>query len=164
MLQTLLPSFPQAESIVSFYQPDKPMKKLIFTENIYTYHIDFAGHVSNIVYIQWMEVGRLKLLEAIGMPVQEIVDRLGLLPTLIKTEVRYHKQLFLGDFVRIEVWLSRLRHVSANMEFRFYNGKNELTVSGYQIGLFIDKKSHRPTALDEESVAAFEQYLEPGAR
>lgn len=136
------------------------MKKVIFNEEVYTYHIDFAGHVSNIVYIQWMEIGRLKLLEAVGLPVQEIISKLGLLPTLIKTEVRYHKQLFLGDSVRIEVWLSRLRRVSANMEFRFYNGKNELTVSGCQTGLFINKETHQPAPLAKDTLAAFALYLE----
>lgn len=140
------------------------MKKVIFTEDIHTYHIDFAGHVSNIVYIQWMEVARLKLLEAIGMPAHEIIEKLGLLPTLVRTEARYHKQLFLGDTVRIEVWLSRLRNVSANMEFRFYNGNNELTVSGTQTGLFIDKESHQPTPLDKKSLAAFAEYLDPEAK
>ena len=140
------------------------MKKVIFTEKVHTYQIDFAGHVSNIVYIQWMEIGRLKLLEAIGMPVQEIIEKLGLLPTLIRTEARYHKQLFLGDTVRIEVWLSRLRHVSANMEFRFYNGNDELTVSGSQTGLFIGKENHQPTPLNKKVLASFAEYLEPEAK
>lgn len=135
------------------------MKKIIFEENIYTYHIDFAGHVSNIVYIQWMEIGRLKLLEEAGMPVQEVVERLGLFPTLVKTEICYHKQLFLGDRVRIEVWLSKLKHVSAIMEFRFYNGNGELTADGHQTGLFIDKESHQPKALDAGVREGFMPYL-----
>ena len=143
---------------------DHDMKKLVFVENIYTYHIDFAGHVSNIVYIQWMEIGRLKLLEELGMPVHDMMDKFGLLPTLIKTEVRYHKQLFLGDLVRIEVWLSRLRHVSANMEFRFYNKKGELTVSACQTGLFIDKDTHQPTILDEKILEGFRAYLDSGKK
>ena len=32
------------------------MKKVVFDLPIYTYQIDFAGHVSNIVYLQWMEM------------------------------------------------------------------------------------------------------------
>lgn len=135
------------------------MKKIVFEENIYTYHIDFAGHVSNIVYIQWMEIGRLKLLEGAGMPVQEVVETFGLYPTLVKTEIRYLKQLFLGDRVRIEVWLSRLKHVSAIMEFRFYNGNGELTADGLQTGLFIDKESHQPKALDGTIREGFHPYL-----
>ncbi len=136
------------------------MKKIVFEENIYTYHIDFAGHVSNIVYIQWMEIGRLKFLEGAGLPIQEVVERLGLFPTLVKTEIRYLKQLFLGDKVRIEVWLSRLKHVSAIMEFRFYNGKGELTADVRQTGLFIDKESHQPKALDVRVREGFMPYLE----
>ncbi|MBU0961972.1 MAG: acyl-CoA thioesterase [Proteobacteria bacterium] len=135
------------------------MKKIIIEENIYTYHIDFAGHVSNIIYIQWMEIGRLKLLERVGMPVQEVVERLGLFPTLINTEIRYRKQLFLGDKVRIEVWLSKLKNVSAIMEFRFYNGKGELTADGRQTGLFIDSVSHQPKALDSRVRDGFMPYL-----
>lgn len=135
------------------------MKKIIIEENIYTYHIDFAGHVSNIVYIQWMEIGRLKLLESVGMPVQEVVERLGLFPTLINTEIRYRKQLFLGDKVRIEVWLSKLKNVSAIMEFRFYNGKGELTADGRQKGLFIDSVSHQPKVLDPRVRDGFMPYL-----
>ena len=57
------------------------MQKLIFEEKIYTYHIDIVGHVNNIIYIQWMENGSVKLLEAIGLPVTEI-DKRGILPVL----------------------------------------------------------------------------------
>lgn len=28
-------------------------------QKLYTFHIDFAGHVSNVVYVKWMEIGRL---------------------------------------------------------------------------------------------------------
>ncbi len=136
------------------------MEKIIFHQDIYTYHIDFAGHVSNIVYIQWMEIGRLKLLEAAGMPVAEVMNKGGILPSLAETTIRYTKQLFLGDQVRIEVWLSRLKHVSAVIEFRFYNSKNELTAGGRQTGLFIDSTTHRPHRIREEHRAAFSAYLE----
>jgi len=136
------------------------MEKIIFHQDIYTYHIDFAGHVSNIVYIQWMEIGRLKLLEAAGMPVAEVMKEGGILPSLAETTIRYTKQLFLGDRVRVEVWLSRLKHVSAVIEFRLYNNTGELTASGRQTGLFIDSKTHRPHRILDEHRAAFSAYLE----
>ena len=135
------------------------MEKVIFTEEIYTFQIDFAGHVSNITYIEWMEIGRLKLLEAVGLPVNKIVEELGLLPTLIRTEIQYKKQLFLGERVRVEVWLSKLRNVSAIMEFRFYNAKKELVAEGRQTGLFIDRKTHVPTPLDKKTHAGFIKLL-----
>lgn len=136
------------------------MEKIILTQDIYTYHIDFAGHVSNIVYIKWMEVGRLKLLEAVGMPVAELTQKNDTFPTLIETQISYKKPLFLGDTVRIEIWLSRLKNVTAVMEFRFYNPAGELTTIGSQTGLFIDGTSHKPHRISKEQRAKFAVYLD----
>jgi len=43
------------------------MQKTTFIQEIHTFHIDFLGHANNGVYIQWMEIGRTKLLEAASM-------------------------------------------------------------------------------------------------
>ena len=135
------------------------VNKITFEQEIYTFHIDFAGHVSNIVYVQWMEIGRLRLLAAAGLPVDRIISELGLLPTLVETRIRYLRQLFLGDRVTVEVWLSRLKHVSAVMEFRFFNQQGEQVAEGQQTGLFIEKKTRRPTRLSKAVHARFEQFL-----
>jgi len=136
------------------------MKKVKFDQEIYTFHIDFAGHVSNIVYVQWMEIGRLKLLATAGLPVEKIIHDFGLLPTLIETKIRYKQQLFLGDQVRIEVWLSRLKNVSAVMEFSFCNQRRELVAEGSQAGLFIDAKTHRPTPLPKSAHQRFLPFVQ----
>ena len=138
------------------------MDKVTIHQDIYTYHIDFAGHVSNIVYIQWMEIGRLKLLEAVGMPVAELSRDNHTFPTLVETRISYKKPLFLGDRVRIEIWLSRLKNVTAIMEFRFYNTAGELTTTGRQTGLFVNGNSHKPHRISREQRAAFSVYLETG--
>ncbi len=136
------------------------MKKICFTENIYTYHIDFAGHVSNIVYIQWMEIGRLRLLEAAGMPAHEIMEESRILPSLVATSIQYKRQLFLGEKVHIELWLSQLKNVSAVMEFRFYNNGLELTARGQQKALFLNMADRRPHRLAPEERQRFEPFLE----
>ena|GEM_PF-5315118 len=58
------------------------MNKITFELPIYTFQIDFNNHVSNIVYSQWMEIGRTKLLEAIAMPVHKVAEE-GFVPVLI---------------------------------------------------------------------------------
>ena len=125
---------------------------------IYTFHIDFAGHVSNIVYIQWMEIGRLKLLKAAKMPVEQLTQR-DIVPVLVSTEIEYKVPLILGDHVRLEVWFSELRRASARMEFRFYNEADILCASGSQKGLFVHRRSMRPYRFSDEMRAAFERYL-----
>ncbi len=55
------------------------MSKIIFEQQVYSFQIDYVGHVSNIVYIQWMEIGRTKLLEEIGLPLNKLAEN-GIAP------------------------------------------------------------------------------------
>jgi acyl-CoA thioester hydrolase len=134
------------------------MKKVEFELPIYTYQIDFAGHVSNIVYVQWMEIGRTRLLEAVGLPVEHVAES-GFFPVLVSTEIDYKVPLYLGDSVRVEIWLSELKRASARVEHRFYKNGDTLAASGSQRGLFVDLESMRPYRLPREMRAAFEPYL-----
>jgi acyl-CoA thioester hydrolase len=134
-------------------------RKLTFEENIYTYHIDFVGHVNNIIYIQWLENGRLKLLEAIGLPAFYLAVSDGIVPVLTETTISYKKPLFLNNTVTVEIWISKLNNASAIMNFQFLNEKKEVCAIARQKGLFIDRKTMRPARLTEEHRRAFEKYL-----
>jgi acyl-CoA thioester hydrolase len=139
------------------------VKKVVFDLPIYTYQIDFAGHVSNIVYVQWMEIGRTKLLEEAGLPVHLLVER-GVIPVLAGTEIEYRKPLRLGDRVRVEVWLSRLGAASAGIELRFFDGGGEPAASGSHRAAFIDADSRRPLRIPPEIRAALAPFLEKRKR
>lgn len=134
------------------------MHKLLFDLEVYTYQIDFAGHVNNSVYIHWMEIGRIKLLEAIGMPIHEVLKQ-GIAPVLVETNIIYKLPLYLGDRVQAQMWLSELRNASAVMQFRFYNGDQVLAAEGVQKGLFVDAKTMRPKRLTSDERASFSPYL-----
>ncbi len=135
------------------------MKKIIYSPEIYTYNIDFAGHVSNIIYIQWMEIGRLKLLDQIGLSVHEIAE-IGITPILVSTEIRYRKPLYLGDKVNAEVWISELSHATAVMKFRFLKNENDIAAEGIQKGLFINIESKKPHRLTPDQRNLFLGFLE----
>lgn len=134
------------------------MQKIIFDLDVYTYQIDFVGHVNNAVYIHWMEIGRTKLMEAVGMPIHKISQQ-GFVPVLTHTSINYKSPLFLNDSVKAEIWLSELRKASAIMQFRFYNGEHTLAAEGHQKGLFIDKETMRPRRLQSEERTLFAPYL-----
>lgn len=137
------------------------MKKIEYIKPIYTYEIDSGQHVSNIAYVQWMEVGRLKLLEEVGLPVHKIKSK-GFVPALIRTEIRYKKPLFLGDEVRVVLWISELKNASATMRFEFYNQLNDIVAEGEQVGLFIKVDSQRLHKLSASDRARFEPYVAKG--
>ena len=135
------------------------MSKLIYEEKIYTYHIDIVGHVNNIVYIQWMENGRTRLLEAMGIPITDLTNNYGIVPVLTDTTITYKKPFFIHNSVKIEHWVSKMNNASVILEFRFFNEKGELCATGKQKGLFINTISMRPARLNEEHRKAFEQFL-----
>ena len=134
------------------------MKKITFALPVYTFQIDFAGIVSNIVYIEWMEIGRMKLLETVGMLIHEIQQD-GIAPVLTHTTIDYKRPFRLGHTVHAELWLSELRNTSATLEHRFYNQDGTLMAAGRQRGLFVKRDTLRPHWLTSEERARFEPYL-----
>ena len=135
------------------------MQKILYAPPIYPFQIDFMHHVSNIVYIQWMEIGRCLMLDAIGLSVSKIAEQ-GFGPVLVETQICYKTQLRLGDTVRAEVWLSELSSASAWLEFRFYNGEGALAATGRQRGLFLHLATGRPRRITPEERTLFIPYLE----
>jgi acyl-CoA thioester hydrolase len=134
------------------------MITLEFEVPIYTFHIDYVGHVSNIVYIQWMEIGRTRLLEAAGLPLEQIAS-LGIAPVLVHTEIEYKQPLYLGDRVRVELWLAEMRHASVRIAFRFYKNGNVLVAAASQRGLFVHRATMQPYRMPRQMQAAFRPYL-----
>jgi acyl-CoA thioester hydrolase len=78
------------------------MKKVTFDLDIYSYQIDCAGQVHNAVYVNWMEIGRLKMLDAVGLPMTSLISQ-GSYPALAQTTIAYKTPLFLNDRVWVEM-------------------------------------------------------------
>jgi acyl-CoA thioester hydrolase len=143
------------------------VKKITFDLDIYSYQIDCAGQVNNSVYINWMEIGRLKMLDAVGLPLSTLISQ-GSFPALAHTTIAYKTPLFLSDRVWVEMWLSALGYSSIVMHFQFYNaGSNAenlrdqvLAAEGYQRGMFVDKDSWKTKRFTREEKDAFLPYLE----
>lgn len=139
------------------------MKKLTYELPVHPFQVDFGGIVSNIVYVQWMEIGRTKLLEAVGMAIERIWEE-GIAPVLVHTTIDYKRPFRLGDTVRAEVWVSELKNTSARVEHRFYHTDGVLMATGHQVGLFVNKDTLRPHRLAPKERARFEAYLEEETR
>jgi acyl-CoA thioester hydrolase len=84
---------------------------------VQTYDIDFAGIVSNQVYIRWLEDLRLKLLEE-HWPLERQLAA-GYLPVLLSTEIRYLRALRLFDRPDGRMWLPDLGRVRWRLEAEF---------------------------------------------
>jgi acyl-CoA thioester hydrolase len=117
-----------------------------------TYDIDFAGHVSNIVYIRWLEDLRLEFLNEY-LPLQEQWAN-GVIPVLASTHIQYRRPIFLFDQPVGRLWMSRAERVRWTLE-------SEIVVAGrpaataVQTGAFVSRETQRPVALPEALRAKF---------
>jgi acyl-CoA thioester hydrolase len=135
------------------------VRKVEFEVTAYTFQIDFAGHVNNSVYLQWMEIGRTKLLEAAGMTIPAMMEA-GVVPVLASTEISYKRPLNLGDRVRVQVWLSAITGASARIEVRFLDTEGVLVASGSHRGVFVDTRRGRPLRITAKMKEGFHPFLQ----
>ncbi len=138
-------------------------EKLRYEPVIHTFDIDVMRHVSNIVYIQWMEIGRCLLLQRCGMPIGNIMSA-GFGPVLTDTEISYKTPLVMGDAVEADVWIAELGKASAWLGFEFRKADGPLAAKGRQRGLFVDLESGRPRRLDAEQRERFMPYCTPSEK
>ncbi len=131
-----------------------------YTIPVHTFQVDFGGIVSNTVYVQWMEIGRNELLNAVGLPIDEAWET-GIVPVLVHTSIDYKRPFRLAETVSAEVWISELRGTSAVMQHRFRNADGELCATGHQVGLFVDRRTMKPHRIDEAMRTQFERVLAP---
>jgi acyl-CoA thioester hydrolase len=137
------------------------MAKVTFEQTVHTFQIDINRHVSNIVYVQWLEIGRTRLLEAAGLHVEALHER-GIHAILVETTIKHREPLFFPDTVTIEVWISELTHVSAWMDFRILSGRTgKVAATARQRGVFVDARTNRPYRLEPADRAAFERVFHP---
>lgn len=70
-----------------------------------TFDIDIAGHLNNIVYVQWIEILRTKLFTDF-FDFKNIVNS-NKYPVVISTNIDYKKQIKLFDEVEASFWLDK---------------------------------------------------------
>ncbi|BAZ48001.1 hypothetical protein NIES4103_06060 [Nostoc sp. NIES-4103] len=112
-----------------------------------TYDIDFAGIVSNIVYIRWLEDLRLKFLDEHWQIDQQIEQ--GYVPILAGTEIEYKRPIKLIDKVIGRLWLSSLGRLKWIVQAEIFSN-NELAALATQKGAFVNLQNNRPIPIPEE--------------
>lgn len=64
------------------------------------YELDVLGHVNQAVYLQYAEHARWECLRAAGIPM-EALRAAGVMPVVLETTIRYHRELRHGDEVDV---------------------------------------------------------------
>lgn len=121
-----------------------------------SYDIDFAGIVSNIVYVRWMEDLRMKFLE-VHFPLEAQLAA-GYAPALMKTEIHYLRQTRLFEPVIGKSWVADLTRTTWTIRGEFtVNG--EIVAAAEQTGAFIRLDSGKPIRTPLELREKFERAI-----
>ena len=117
---------------------------------VYTFDIDFAGIVSNIVYLRWSEIWRLALLERIGLSVPEMMST-GVVPTMVRQELNYRRSMRLGETARLEGWIERIGRSSATLWLEMREARTgELCCDNRQVMVMVDGRTGASMPIPDE--------------
>ena len=117
---------------------------------IRTYDIDFAGIVSNIVYVRWLEDLRLTMLEQHYVPLPELLLT-GIAPVLTNTEINYQRQLTIQDRAIGRMWIEELGSLRCILAAEILNGKYS-AAQAKQTVLFINLTTRRPVKMPQDFI------------
>lgn len=131
-----------------------PLMEIRATFVARTYDVDFAGIVSNIVYVRWLEDLRLALLDATA-PLRGLLDD-GVCPVVARTEIRYRQSLRLGDEVAgiLEAVAEEQGRVRSVLRFRFERPDGQVVAEACQEIVAVNLRSGRATRLPGAYLAA----------
>jgi acyl-CoA thioester hydrolase len=111
-----------------------------------TYDIDFAGIVSNIVFIRWLEDLRLGLMDEAYPLVQALAEDVA--PILVSTRIAYRRPVTIADKLVGRMRVASLGRVRWRLAAEFTVG-GVICAEAEQEGLFMRLSTRRPIAIPE---------------
>ncbi len=122
--------------------------------DIMPHDIDYAGVVSNITYVRWLEVLRVKMIESYLSIEAQL--KMGISPVILKTEIHYKKAVTFLDKLIGKMWISHATQLrwTASAEF-LVNGK--AVAHAEQLGTFINLSTMRPVPIPDELMRIYRE-------
>ena len=117
-----------------------------------TYDIDFAGVVSNIVYIRWLEDLRLAMLEEAYPIALALIEDTA--PILLETRITYERPITIHDRLVGRMWVTRMAPVRWHVAAEFVVG-DAVHARAEQTGIFIRLSTRRPISVPDALRARF---------
>ena len=108
-----------------------------------TYDIDFAGVVSNIVFVRWLEDLRLAMMAEAYPIVRALAEDVA--PILLETRIAYERPVTIHDALKGRMWVTEMGRVKWHVAAEFVVGE-AVHARAEQTGLFIRLSTRRPVA------------------
>ena len=123
-----------------------------------TYDVDFAGVVSNIVYVRWLADLRNALLKKF-FQLERLLER-GSLPVVAQTRVNYKEPLRLFDQPIGRMWAQDMGDRYFMLEAEFTLG-GKIVATAEQVAVFVNRSDWQPTPIPEELAQLYRELRAP---
>ncbi len=99
-------------------------------------HLDILGHVNNAIYLSLLEEARWDMIKEHNFTL-DTMRAVGIGPVVLEIQIKFIKELVLGQKIMIETVTLNARSRIATIEQKILNEKNEVcTEACLKIGIF----------------------------
>ena len=132
---------------------------MVTTIDVRFYELDPYGHVNHGVYLNYFEVARIELLDAIGFGIPRLRE-LGFHLLVVEAHVRFLAPAGVGERLEVHSELAELRRASATWHQRLI--RDEELIATNEVRSAITRPDGRPTRAPAEFVEALERLRAAG--
>ena len=127
------------------------MKELHFDYTLRTRYAetDQMGVVYYGNYPQYLELGRVEWLRAIGLTYKEM-EAEGIMMPVVSLQIQYKKPALYDELITIRTKLKDLPSTKIEFDYEILNEKGELLSTANTILVFVDTKTFRPVRCPEK--------------
>jgi acyl-CoA thioester hydrolase len=134
-------------------QPRKYPLLVTLDLKVQTYDIDFANHVSNQVYIRWLEDLRMEILRTF-YPIERFMGE-GVVPILASTNITYKRAIELADKPVARMWCTKLGRATMNLEAEIRVGDTLCAHATHRV-MLVNSETGRPARTPQDLFDAFD--------
>ncbi len=120
-----------------------------------TYDIDFAGVVSNIVYVRWLEDLRYLWLEKY-FPLQNQMEK-GFAPAVASTDIKYKIPIKMFSKVKGVMWVQSISRIKYTLCAEIYSD-DKIAATAVQIGCFVGLEDLKPIRIPPELMDLYMEF------
>lgn len=105
---------------------------------------DQMGVVYHGNYAQYLEIGRIEWLSALGISYKEM-EQQGIMLPVVVLNITYCKPAFYDDVLTIKTTLVKQPKISVEFEYEIHNSSGELLTTAYSKLVFVSIETRQPT-------------------
>ncbi len=104
---------------------------------------DQMGVVYHGNYAQYLEMGRVEWLRALGITYRSMEEN-GIMLPVISLQLHYKKSALYDDLLTVETQLVKTPKVKIEFDYKIYNEEKELLVEANTVLAFMNKITQKP--------------------